>query len=758
MKRMLFNATHPEELRVAIVDGQQLIDLDLESAVRAERKGNIYKAVVTKVEPGLEAAFVDYGAGRQGFLPLKEIYRGYFGKYDSKTPMSSVKIAQEIEEGQEMVVQVSKDERGTKGAALTTFISLAGRFLVLMPNNPKGGGISRRVSSEERTDLRQVLANLKVSEQHALIARTAGIDRSPEELQWDLDFLLKLWESIETAAAELKPPRLIYQESNLIVRSIRDHLGADISEIIVDDGEIYERAKRFMLKMMPHNLAKLKHYDDTTPLFSRFQIEQQIASAFNREVSLPSGGMVVIDHTEALTSIDVNSARATKGADIEETALQTNLEAVDEIARQLRIRDLGGLVVIDLIDMTVSRNERAVEARLKTALKPDRARVQVGKISRFGLLEMSRQRLRSSLSDTNYRPCPRCEGTGTIRSVVSASLSLLRLIEEKALQENTEAIQVVLPLDMATYLLNEKRHEVNQLESRLASRIIVIPSNKLASPQFQIKRLRGDELDELSATPSHRQPIEVDSKEEDIAASLKSAPAEKPHIQLDQIEQSAPPAAPKSAPKPSRAAPASAPTPAGDSGLLGRLWKALTVDKPAQDEPEPQPADSPGKAAKPAPAARSAGRRRQQPRRGKSNTQQGRGTTAATGSGGRQSKRGASGGGGGGGARAGAQKSQPRTDQPKKPTNRGRQSAQRPPREQAKASNGQSKPPEDAPTPPTRRDFAAHQPDQRVGQRAPRKTPRPNPTEKPAAAAATPTHPNTLPPEPSDVPDDIGNR
>jgi len=421
MKRMLFNATHPEELRVAIVDGQQLVDLDIESAVRAEKKGNIYKGKVTRVEPGLEAAFVDYGAERQGFLPMKEIYRGYFGKYDSKTPISSARIDQEIKEGQEMLVQVNKDERGTKGASLTTFISLAGRFLVLMPNNPKGGGISRRVSSDERSDLKRILAGLDVGNQHALIARTAGIDRSPEELQWDLDFLLKLWGTIESAAAKLPAPRLVYQESNLLVRSIRDHLAADIAEIVIDDAELFDRAGRFVQQMMPHNVSKLKRYEQNMPLFSRFQVEQQIESAFKREVSLPSGGSVVIDHTEALTSIDVNSARATKGADIEETALQTNLEAVGEIARQLRIRDLGGLIVIDLIDMATAANDRAVETRFRAALKPDRARVQIGKISKFGLLEMSRQRLRSSISDTNDRACPRCEGTGSIRSVVSAT-------------------------------------------------------------------------------------------------------------------------------------------------------------------------------------------------------------------------------------------------------------------------------------------------------------------------------------------------
>ncbi len=549
MKRMLFNATHAEELRVAIVDGQRLVDLDIESAIRSEKKGNIYKAVVTKVEPSLEACFVDYGADKHGFLPLKEIYRSYFTNYDSKTSISNIKIESVIKEGQEMLVQVDKDERGTKGAALTTFVSLAGRFLVLMPNNPKGGGISRRISGEERTELKRALDGLEISKEHALIARTAGIGRSEEELQWDLDFLLKLWETISEASRGLKAPYLIYQESNLIVRSIRDHLAADISEIIIDDDEIFERAKRFMTQVMPHNLSRLKSYKDNVPLFSRYQIEHQIESAFNREVNLPSGGSLVIDHTEALISIDVNSARATKGSDIEETALQINLEAADEVARQLRIRDLGGLVVIDLIDMTINKNQRLVESRLKDALKPDRARVQIGQISRFGLLEMSRQRLRSSISDANYHSCPRCEGMGTIRSVVSSALNLLRVIEDEALKENTEAIQAILPLDIATYLTNEKRHELKQLEARLASRVIIIPSAEILNPHYQIKRLRSEELDQLSGIASYKQTTELENTKEDVMEHLKSAKAEKPKIQLDELTHSTPPTRPK--PKPS---------------------------------------------------------------------------------------------------------------------------------------------------------------------------------------------------------------
>ncbi len=535
MKRMLFNATHAEELRVAIVDGQKLVDLDLEAAVRTEKKGNIYKGVITKVEPSLEACFVDYGSERQGFLPLKEIYRGYFKNCDPATRITDIKIDSAIREGQEMIVQVGKDERGTKGAVLTTFISLAGRFLVFMPNNPKGGGISRRIAGEERNELREVLSRLDISGQHSLIARTEGIGRSQEELQWDLDFLVRLWDNVEQASSNPGAPFLIYQEGNLIVRSIRDHLSEDIAEIIVDDREIHERAERFITQIMPHKLKKLKLYEDSVPLFSRYQIEGQIDSAFNRVVTLPSGGTLSVDHTEALISIDVNSARATKGSDIEETALNTNLEAVEEIARQLRIRDIGGLVVIDLIDMTVGKNQRMVESRLKAALKADRARVQVGNISRFGLLEMSRQRLRSSIGDINYQVCPQCDGMGTIRNVVSASLNLLRIMEDEAIKENTEAIQVLLPLDMATYLLNEKRHELCQLEARLASRAIMIPTTELSNPHFRIKRLRSDDLDQLIDTASFRQKVNTKSKRKAPTHRSATANPAKPYIQLDQI-------------------------------------------------------------------------------------------------------------------------------------------------------------------------------------------------------------------------------
>ena len=531
MKRMLFNATHSEELRVAIVDGQKLLDLDIEASNNQFKKGNIYKARVTRVEPSLEAAFVEYGSERQGFLPMKEISRSYFDNYSSKTPISRVKIQDVIKEGKELLVQVEKDERGNKGAALTTFISLAGRYLVLMPNNPKGGGISRRIEGEERTDLRDALKDIEVPKEHALIARTAGIGKSTEELQWDLDYLLRLWDAIDTASNEKKAPFLIFQETNLVVRAIRDYLRTDITEIVVDDADIHERATRFMNQVMPHNLVKLKLYEDNIPLFSRYQIENQIESAYTREVSLTSGGALVIDHTEAMISIDVNSARATKGSDIEDTALRTNLEAADEIARQLRIRDLGGLIVIDFIDMMQSKNQRAVEKRIQEAMRMDRARVQFGRISKFGLLEMSRQRLRSSISESNYHVCPRCEGTGTIRTVGSSSLNILRIIEEEALKENTEAIIAHLPLKSATFLLNEKRHEVSMIENRLGTQITIVPTNDLDTPHFRLQRLRAEDLANLPDAPSYKQKIAKpaeDSKSKQQSRSRKPAKNKKP--------------------------------------------------------------------------------------------------------------------------------------------------------------------------------------------------------------------------------------
>ncbi len=564
MKRMLFNATHPEELRVAIVDGQKLLDLDIESASSAQRKGNIYQARVTRVEPSLEAAFVDYGADRQGFLPLKEISRAHFRNFSSATPMAQVKIKDVIEEGQELLVQVEKDERGTKGAALTTFISLAGRYLVLMPNNPKGGGISRRIDGDERTDLREAMSGLNCPPEHSLIARTAGIGKSPEELQWDLDFLLQLWTVIDQAAQSQEPPFLVYQESNLIVRTLRDYLRSDIQEILIDEASVFERASRFMSQLMPHNATKLKRYEDNVPLFSRFQIEHQIESAYSRSVKLPSGGALVIDHTEALISVDVNSARATKGADIEETALQTNLEAVDELARQMRIRDLGGLLVIDLIDMTSPKNKKTVENRLADAVRPDRARIQIGHISRFGLLEMSRQRMRSSISDSNYGICALCDGTGQVRHVMSSALSFLRILEEEALKENTEAVFAELPVQIATFLLNEKRFEVNQIENKLGTRIVLIPSPELHGSQFNIQRLRSEDLDSAENTlASHK--IKIVSDEDRRGEYTMNRRSRKAAVSLDQIVTAAPPA-------PVAAAPAS------EGGFFSRLLKKLSGD------------------------------------------------------------------------------------------------------------------------------------------------------------------------------------
>ncbi|HYG33030.1 MAG TPA: Rne/Rng family ribonuclease, partial [Methylophilaceae bacterium] len=442
MKRMLFNATQSEELRVAIVDGQKLIDLDIETVGKEQRKSNIYKGVITRIEPSLEAAFVNYGTDRHGFLPFKEVARSYF---QGESEAGRTRIQDVLREGQELIVQVDKDERGNKGAALTTFISLAGRYLVLMPNNPRGGGVSRRIEGEDRNELRDVMAQLEVPNGMSIIARTAGIGRSLEELQWDLNYLLQLWTAVENASTIQSGPFLIYQEGSLVIRAIRDYFQPDIGEILIDTPEIYDQALQFMNHVMPGNVSRVKLYRDEIPLFSRFQIEHQIETAFSREVRLPSGGAIVIDHTEALVSVDVNSGRSTRGVDIEQTAFNTNLEAADEVARQMRLRDLGGLVVIDFIDMENQRNQREVENRLRDALHYDRARVQTGKISRFGLLELSRQRLRSSLGESNHMPCPRCHGTGHIRGIESTALHILRITQEEAMKENSAIIQVQLP-------------------------------------------------------------------------------------------------------------------------------------------------------------------------------------------------------------------------------------------------------------------------------------------------------------------------
>ncbi|MBS3744196.1 MAG: Rne/Rng family ribonuclease, partial [Wenzhouxiangellaceae bacterium] len=455
MKRMLINATQPEELRVAIADGQNLVDLDIEVPAQEQKKSNIYKGRITRVEPSLEACFVEFGSERHGFLPLKEISREYFSESAAKALDAGerVDIKDAVESGQEVIIQVEKEERGTKGAALTTFISLAGRYLVLMPNNPRAGGVSRQVTGEDRKIVLDALRELETPKGMGLIVRTAGVGREAEDLQWDLNYLVQLWEAIQAAAGARKAPFLIYQESNVIIRALRDHMREDIGEILIDSEQVFEDARDFLQQVMPHNLRKLKRYDDPTPLFSRFQIESKIESAFAREVRLPSGGAVVIDHTEALLSIDINSSRATKGADIEETALQTNLEAAEEIARQLRLRDLGGLVVIDFIDMNSRESQRDVENKLREAMRADKARVQIGRISRFGLLELSRQRLRPSLGESSHITCPRCDGYGSIRSIESLALALIRLAEEESMKENTGRVIVQAPLAVANFLL-----------------------------------------------------------------------------------------------------------------------------------------------------------------------------------------------------------------------------------------------------------------------------------------------------------------
>ena len=500
MKRMLFNATQSEELRVAIVDGQKLIDLDIEHAGKEQRKSNIYKGVITRIEPSLEAAFVDYGTDRHGFLPFKEIARSYF----QDKPEGRARIQDVIKEGQEVIVQVDKDERGSKGAALTTFISLAGRYLVLMPNNPRGGGVSRRIEGEDRNELRDTMAQLEVPNGMSIIARTAGIGRTAEELQWDLNYLTQLWQAIEDASNFQPGAYLIYQESSLVIRAIRDYFSSDIGEILIDTADVHEQALQFMNHVMPGNVTRVKLYQDEIPLFSRFQIEHQIESAFSREVRLPSGGAIVIDHTEALVSIDVNSGRSIKGADIEQTAFNTNLEAAEEVARQMRLRDLGGLVVIDFIDMENQRNQREVENALRDALHHDRARVQMGKISRFGLLEMSRQRLRPSLGETNHMTCPRCNGTGHIRGIESTALHILRITQEEAMKDNSAIIQVQLPVEAATFLLNEKRADIHKIEQRTGVEVILIPNIHMETPHYQIMRIRHDDVNEETTQASYK--------------------------------------------------------------------------------------------------------------------------------------------------------------------------------------------------------------------------------------------------------------
>lgn len=494
MKRMLINATHPEELRVALVDGQRLYDLDIESGTREQKKANIYKGKITRIEPSLEAAFVDFGAERHGFLPLKEISKEYFTSKPERGQRLNIKEL--LQEGQEVIVQVDKEERGNKGAALTTFISLAGRYLVLMPNNPRAGGISRRIEGDDRAQLRDAMSGLEVPRDMGVIVRTAGVGRSTEDLQWDLNYLTTIWDTIKSASEDREAPFLIYQESNVIIRAIRDYLRKDIGEVLIDNRSVHNDAVTFINQVMPHYSNKIKLYDDAVPLFNRYQIETQIETAFQREVKLPSGGSIVIDPTEALVSIDINSARATKGGDIEETALMTNLEAADEIARQLRLRDMGGLIVIDFIDMLQSRNQREVENRLREALEMDRARVQVGRISRFGLLEMSRQRLRPSLGETSGIVCPRCNGHGTIRDTESLALSIMRLIQEEAFKERTSEVRAIVPISVGTYLTNEKRKQLLRIEKEQGVKVLIVPNQYMETPKYEVIRLRDDHIAE----------------------------------------------------------------------------------------------------------------------------------------------------------------------------------------------------------------------------------------------------------------------
>ncbi len=500
---MLINATQPEELRVALVDGQKLYDFDIEHPSQEQKKSNIYKGIITRIEPSLEAAFVNYGVDKHGFLPLKEVAPS--AVFSDDPNLSRQKIKELLKEGQEVIVQIEKEERGNKGAALTTYISLAGTYLVLMPNSPKAGGISRRIEGETRNELREAMAGLETPEGMGLIVRTAGCGKSTEELQWDLNYLLQLWEAIDRSSKEQSNPFLIFQESNVIIRALRDHLRADIDEILIDKESSFKLVHSFLKQVMPHYLKKAKLYDDAVPLFNRYQIESQIETAYSREVALPSGGELVIDHTEALTSIDINSARATKGSDIEETACNTNLEAADEIARQLRLRDLGGLFVIDFIDMLANKNQRAVENRLRDALKIDRARIQTSRISRFGLLEMSRQRIRPSLGDTTQLTCPRCNGQGEIRNVESVALSVLRILEEEAMKNGTDKVIAHLPIECATFLLNEKRPSIDQIEARLKVRIIVLPSKHLETPAYDIERIKSKDDDGSTETASYTQ-------------------------------------------------------------------------------------------------------------------------------------------------------------------------------------------------------------------------------------------------------------
>ncbi|HHA2859001.1 TPA: ribonuclease E [Stenotrophomonas maltophilia] len=594
MKRMLINATQAEELRVAIVDGQSLYDIDIEQPSKEQKKSNIYKGRIFRIEPSLEAAFVEYGGGRHGFLPLKEISRDYF---QAGVDHNKAGIRELLKEGQEIVVQVDKEERGNKGAALTTFISLAGRYMVLMPNSPSAGGVSRRIEGEDRAALKDALDKLNIPDDMGVIIRTAGVGRDAEELQWDLDYLLNVWRAIAEAALSKPAPFLIYQESRLIVRALRDYLRADIGEILVDTEEMYEHAREFMQQVMPQTLRKLKHYKDDIPLFNRFQIESQIEGAYERNVRLPSGGSIVVDQTEALTAVDVNSSRATKGSDIEDTAFQTNLEAAEEVARQLRLRDLGGLVVIDFIDMASNKHQREVENRLANALKYDRARVQVGRISRFGLLEMSRQRLRPSLGESSQIVCPRCDGHGRMRSVESLSLSIIRVAEEHAMKENTGQVLVQAPVEIANYLLNEKRSALREIEQRHEAPIVIVADEQLHTPHYAVTRLRENELGEESTKPSYQRgtprklPVHALTK-----GQLNIPPpavTQVKHTSPAPVREEVEPAA--AAPAPVVAAPVAPASSGGVIGWLKRVFGGEPAPAPAPAAPVARPQQDGGR-------------------------------------------------------------------------------------------------------------------------------------------------------------------
>ena len=600
MKRMLINATQQEELRVALVDGQRLYDLDIESPGHEQKKANIYKGKITRIEPSLEAAFVDYGAERHGFLPLKEIAREYFPANYNAHGRPNIKDV--LREGQEVIVQIDKEERGNKGAALTTFISLAGSYLVLMPNNPRAGGISRRIEGDDRTELKEALASLELPDGMGLIVRTAGVGKSAEALQWDLSFRLKHWEAIQKAAESRPAPFLIHQESNVIVRAFRDYLRQDIGEILIDNPKVLELARQHIAALgRPDFTSKIKLYTGEIPLFSHYQIESQIESAFQREVRLPSGGSIVIDTTEALTAIDINSARATRGGDIEETAFNTNLEAADEIARQLRLRDLGGLIVIDFIDMTPVRHQRAVENRLREAVRQDRARIQISHISRVGLLEMSRQRLSPSLGESSHHVCPRCSGTGTVRDNESLSLSILRLIEEEALKENTKEVHAIVPVPIASYLLNEKRAAVSAIEARQGGvRCIIVPNDQMETPHYHVLRVRkGEDTSTLSylLPKLHEEEMALPSDDEPAERKLPEQPALATFIMPEAPPEAAleKPAAKPAAQKPEATAAKAQPA---QPGLLSRFFGALKKMFAGEEVQPEQPKEEP-KAAKP---------------------------------------------------------------------------------------------------------------------------------------------------------------